>query len=54
MRLDILVAIAFLTTRVSKLTSDDWKKSTTVTTIYLGNDGIKLTLSAEAMSNIKW
>ena len=46
-RPDIMVAIAFLTTRVSKSDEDDWKKLERLTSYVHNTLNLKLTLSAK-------
>ena len=52
-RPDLLVAIASITSRVSKSTSDDWKKLRQLLQYIWGTMEFKLTLSTEVISNIK-
>ena len=53
-RPDILVSIAFLTTRVSKPDTDDWKKLHRLMQYLNATMDLSLTLSAENFNNIKW
>ena len=49
----IMVAIAFLTTRVSKSDEDDWKKLERLMSYIHNTLDLKLTLSTESMSSVK-
>ena len=53
-RPDIQTVVAFLTTRVSKSNDDDWKKLKRCLQYLHGTIDLKLTLSAENMTIIKW
>jgi hypothetical protein len=53
-RRDIQVAVAFLTTRVKAPDEDDWGKLKRVLKYLKGTRGLKLTLSVDDMSIIKW
>ena len=53
-RPDIMVAIAFLTTRVSKSDKDDWKKLERLLSYIRGSIGLTLILSASSTSCVKW
>ena len=52
-RPDIMVTIAFLTTRVSKSDEDDWKKLERLMSYVHNTLNLKLTLSAESMSSVE-
>ena len=51
---DIQTAVAFLTTRVKAPYEDDWGKLKRVLKYLKGTRGLKLTLSVDEMSTIKW
>lgn len=53
-RRDIQTAIAFLTTRVKKPDEDDWGKLKRVLKYLKGTKRLKLSLSAENLSILKW
>ena len=53
-RPDIMVAIAFLTTRVSKSDEDNWKKLERLMCYNKGTLDLKLTLSIDSTSTMKW
>jgi hypothetical protein len=53
-RPDIQTAVAFLTTRVSKSDIDDWKKLKRCLQYSHGTRDLKLTLSADNLTVIKW
>ena len=51
-RPDIMVAIAFLTTRVGKSDEDDWKKLERLMSYVHNTLDLKLMLSAESMNSV--
>eukprot|EP00804_Cyclotella_cryptica_P002560 CCRYP_010401-RA/>CCRYP_010401-RA protein AED:0.15 eAED:0.13 QI:0/0/0/0.5/1/1/8/0/1350 len=53
-RRDIQTAVAFLTTRVKQPDEDDWGKLKRVLQYLLGTKHMKLTLSVDNLSQIKW
>ena len=53
-RPDIIIAIAFLTTRVSKSDEDDWKKLERLISYIYATLDLKLTLSVESTTSVKW
>ena len=53
-RPDIIITIAFLTTRVSKSDEDDWKKLERLMCYNKGTLDLKLTLSIDSTSTVKW
>jgi hypothetical protein len=53
-RRDIQTTVAFLTTRVKQPDEDDWGKVKRLLKYLNGTRNLKLTLSAESMSNIHW
>jgi hypothetical protein len=53
-RRDIQVAISFLTTRVKKPDEDDWGKLKRVIKYLYGTRRLKLTLSVDSLTTIKW
>ena len=53
-RRDIQTAVAFLTTRVKKPDEDDWGKLKRVLRYLKGTTNMKLTLSADNLSIVKW
>jgi hypothetical protein len=53
-RRDIQATVAFLTTRVKKPDIDDWGKLKRVLTYLLSTRSLRLTLSAESLTNIVW
>ena len=52
-RPDILVAVSYLTTRVSKADEDDWKKLKRLLQYLRSTIKLKMTLSADSMSSVK-
>ena len=52
-RPDILVAMSYLTTRVSKADEDDWKKLKRLLQYLRSTIKLKMTLSADSMSSVK-
>ena len=53
-RPDLYVPIAFLTSRVSKATTDDWKKLARLLSYIKHTRDLVLTLSAESLNIVKW
>ena len=53
-REDIQTAVAFLSTRVKKPDEDDWGKSKQALKYLDGTKKLKLTLSADNLSIVKW
>ena len=53
-RTDILVTVSCLTTRVSKADEDDWKKLKRLLQYLRSTIKLKMTLSADSMSSVKW
>ena len=53
-RPDIMAAIAFLTTRVSRSDEDNWKRLERLLSYVHNTHELKLTPSAESMSSVKW
>ena len=53
-RPDILVAVSYLTTRVSKADEDDWKKLKRLLQYLRSTIKLKMTLSVDSMSSVKW
>ena len=53
-RLDILVAVSYLTTRVSKADEDDWKNLKRLLQYLRSTIKLKMIMSADSMSSVKW